>query len=164
MKPDERFHLERRLENEYGLLVSDQQQIATDIFEADLFCGHAKHNQIKWNEVVERGRLKWIQSSAAGLDHCLHESTIQSDEIVISGCSGLFAPQVAEQTLTLLYSLIRRQKTFFRAQEAKEFIRKPTDNLFSKISCHSWNGGQWPVSGAHFKSALQTNSRDRFLS
>ena len=132
MSPEERSQLENGLVERFGVLVSDQQEIASDIFEADIFCGHAKHQQIDWEKVVQKGRLKWIQSSAAGLDHCLHPATIESPEIVISGCSGLFARQVAEQTLALLFGLIRSQMVFAAAQQVKEFIRRPTDNLFTK--------------------------------
>ena len=113
------------------IIVSDQENIANDIFEADIFCGHAKV-PIDWPEVVRRGRLKWIQSSAAGLDHCLVPSVIES-EITVSGCSGLFANQVAEQTLALLTSLVRRLPVFFRAQQQKEYVRRPTDDLFGKV-------------------------------
>ncbi|MEM7455837.1 MAG: D-2-hydroxyacid dehydrogenase, partial [Planctomycetota bacterium] len=89
----------------FDVVVSSQESIAEDIMEADIFCGHAKV-PVDWKAVVEKGRLKWIQSSAAGLDHCLTPPIIDSD-IVVSGCSGLFAPQVAEQTMALLFGLIR---------------------------------------------------------
>ncbi len=55
-----------------------------------------------------------------------------SPNIVVSGCSALFANQVAEQTLALLMGLIRRMPVFFRAQLEKEYIRRPTDDLFGK--------------------------------
>ncbi len=117
--------------DDFEVIVSKQESIATDIFEADIFCGHAKV-PVDWEEVVKQGRLKWIQSSAAGLDHCLTPPVIASDDIVVSGCSGLFADQVAEQTMCLLMGLIRRLHVFFRAQQAKEFVRRPTDNLHGK--------------------------------
>ena len=50
----------------------------------------------------------------------------------MSGCSGLFARQVAEQTLALLMGLIRRTNVFFKAQAKREFVRRPTDNLYGK--------------------------------
>jgi D-3-phosphoglycerate dehydrogenase len=62
------------------------------------------------------------------LDHCLAPEVIRSD-IRVSSASGLFADQVAEQTMTLLFSLIRSQPTFFRAQQEKEYIRRPTGDL-----------------------------------
>jgi phosphoglycerate dehydrogenase-like enzyme len=83
---------------------------------------------VPWPAVVRRGRLQWIQSSAAGLDHCLVPEVIASP-IQVSSASGLFADQVAEQTLALLLGLLRSLRTFFRAQEAREFIRRPTRDL-----------------------------------
>ncbi|MEL7500023.1 MAG: D-2-hydroxyacid dehydrogenase [Planctomycetota bacterium] len=109
---------------------SDQDRIAEDLMHADIFCGHAKV-PVDWPAVVQQGRLKWIQSSAAGLDHCLVPEVIDS-EIVVTGCSCLFAPQVAEQTVALLMGLVRRLHVFFHAQNAKQFVRRPTDNLEDK--------------------------------
>lgn len=104
-----------------------QERIAAELAEADIFCGHAKV-PVPWPDVVRRGKLKWIQSSAAGLDHCLVPEVIASD-ILVTSASGLFADQVAEQTLALLLGLLRGLPTFFRAMQAREFIRRPTRDL-----------------------------------
>jgi D-3-phosphoglycerate dehydrogenase len=95
-----------------------------------VFCGHAKV-PIDWQAVVEAGRLKWIQSSAAGLDHCLVAPVIAS-EIVVTSASGLFADQVAEHTMALLLGTLRNMATFYRAAQIKEFIRRPTQDLKGK--------------------------------
>ncbi len=116
--------------DEFEVLVSSQESIAEDIFAADVFCGHAKV-PVDWEAVVSRKKLSWIQSSAAGLDHCLTPPVVESS-IVVSGCSGLFAPQVAEQMMTLLMGLVRRSPLFFKAQQNKEYFRLPTDNVFGK--------------------------------
>jgi len=112
------------------IVDAGQQHIAEELPEADIFCGHAKV-PVPWAEVVRRGRLRWIQSSAAGLDHCLVPEVVDSD-IIVTGASGLFADQVAEQTLALLLGLLRGLPTFFRAQQKKEFIRRPTGDLHGK--------------------------------
>ncbi|MEX2026302.1 MAG: D-2-hydroxyacid dehydrogenase [Pirellulaceae bacterium] len=104
-----------------------QERIAAELLSADIFCGHAKV-PVPWPDVVRGGRLKWIQSSAAGLDHCLVPEVIASD-IVVTSASGLFADQVAEQTLALLLGLLRGLPTFFRAMQRGEFIRRPTRDL-----------------------------------
>ena len=109
------------------VIDAGQQRIATELLEADIFCGHAKV-PVDWESVVGRGRLRWIQSSAAGLDHCLVPSVIDS-EIVVSSASGLFANQVAEQTLALVAAWTRRLPVFFRAQQSKVFERLPTGDL-----------------------------------
>ena len=114
----------------FDVIVANQENISEEIFKASIFCGHAKV-PVDWDRVVDNGKLKWIQSSAAGLDHCLVPPVIES-KILVSGCSGLFAPQVGEQMMSLLMGLIRRSPVFFKAQQAKQFIRRPTDNLFGK--------------------------------
>ncbi|HEY4760914.1 MAG TPA: D-2-hydroxyacid dehydrogenase, partial [Thermoguttaceae bacterium] len=50
------------------IVDAGQEHIAEQIFTADIFCGHAKV-PVDWDAVVRQGRLKWIQSSAAGMDH-----------------------------------------------------------------------------------------------
>ena len=77
-----------------------QERIAEELFAADIFCGHAKV-PVDWDGVVRQGRLRWIQSSAAGMDHCLVPSVIESD-IVVTSASGVLADQVAEHTIALI--------------------------------------------------------------
>jgi len=113
---------------EAEVVDAGQQRVDCEILHADIFCGHAKEKPVPWDEVVAAERLRWIQSSAAGLDHCLTPSVIESD-IVVSSASGLFANQVAEQTMALLVGLLRSLPVFFRAGLEREFIRRPTRDL-----------------------------------
>ncbi len=110
------------------IVDAGQQRIPEEILDADIFCGHAKERPVPWDEVVAQGRLRWIQSSAAGLDHCLTPAVIRSG-ITVTSASGLFADQVAEQTLALLLGLLRSLPVFFRAALQREFIRRPTRDL-----------------------------------
>jgi phosphoglycerate dehydrogenase-like enzyme len=112
---------------EAEIINAGQERIANELTSADWFLGHAKV-PVPWPEVVRSGRLKWIQSSAAGLDHCLTPEVIASD-IEVTSASGLFADQVAEQTFALLLGLLRGIPTFFRQQQRKEFVRRPTGDL-----------------------------------
>lgn len=140
----------------WRVLASSQQLIGKDIFTADIYCGHAKHNQIDWKQVVAQGRLKWIQSTAAGLDHCLAQAVVDS-QIIVSGCSGLFARQVAEQTMALLFGLLRGMPVFFRAQAHKEFVRRPTDEIQGKtvgIAGLGGNGQQIARVLVHFGAKI----------
>lgn len=107
-----------------------QEGIGKSIFDADIFVGHAKV-PVDWDGVVKQGRLRFIQSSAAGLDHCLVPSVIESD-ITVCSASGLFADQVAEQTLALLLGVLRGLPTFFRQSLARDFTRQPTGDLHGK--------------------------------
>jgi phosphoglycerate dehydrogenase-like enzyme len=112
------------------MIEASQDDIARRIFDADIFVGHAKV-PVPWDEVVSRGRLRFIQSSAAGLDHCLAPSVVESD-ITVCSASGLFANQVAEQTMALLLGLLRGIPIFYRQWQKKEFVRRPTDDLHGK--------------------------------
>jgi len=115
---------------DYQLIVADQQTIPDLIHQADVFVGHAKV-PVDWDRVAKSGRLKFIQSSAAGLDHCLAPSIIESP-VVVCSASGLFADQVAEQTLALLLGLLRGIPIFYRQQQKHEFVRRPTADLHHK--------------------------------
>ena len=130
--PLEDRHLEqlRSAAPDWEFVDAGQERVATELLNADLFCGHAKV-PVPWDAIVELGRLRWIQSSASGTDHCLVPSVVASD-ILVTSASGLFAESVAEQTMTLLLGLLRNMPTFFRAQQAHEFIRRPTADLHGK--------------------------------
>jgi len=109
------------------IVDAGQERITAEIFNADIFCGHAKV-PIDWDGVVRQGRLQWIQSSAAGMDHCLVPSVIGSP-IVVTSASGVLADQVAEHTIALLTAWTRSLPVFFDAQRKREFIRRPTRDL-----------------------------------
>ena len=128
--PVESVHLDRIQSAWPDAEVVDagQERIAEEILQADVFCGHAKV-PVPWEEVVEQGRLRWIQSSAAGMDHCLVPSVIES-EIVVTSASGVLAKQVADHTFALLTGVLRSLPVFFRAQQSREFIRRPTRDLY----------------------------------
>jgi len=127
--PNQEKHRRRIAETAPWADVVDvpQERIAAELLEADIFCGHAKV-PVDWEAVVRRGRLRWIQSSAAGMDHCLVPSVIDSD-IIVTSASGLLADQVAEHTLALITAWLRSLPVFLRAQEKQEFIRRPTRDL-----------------------------------
>jgi len=114
----------------FRILSATQETIPELIFEADIFVGHAKV-PVDWDRVVAQGRLRFIQSSAAGLDYCLVPSVIES-AIQVCSASGLFADQVAEQSLALLMGLLRGIPVFYRQQQRHEFVRQPTDDLHGK--------------------------------
>lgn len=130
--PVESHHIEQiqHAARDMEVIDAGQEKVAAALMEADIFCGHAKV-PVDWQAVVDQGRLRWIQSSAAGMDHCLVPPVIESD-IIVSSASGLFADQVAEQTMALLLGLLRSMPTFYAAQQDHEFQRRPTGDLHGK--------------------------------
>ncbi len=116
-----------RAAGDWELVSCQPEQLPGLIGQCDVFCGHARV-PVDWQDVVRQGRLGWIQSSAAGLDHCL-TPPVRDSNIQVSSCSGLFRDSVAEQTMALLYGLIRSLPVFFRARQARDFRRQPTHDL-----------------------------------
>ncbi|GHT25488.1 phosphoglycerate dehydrogenase [Planctomycetales bacterium] len=110
-----------------------QDRIGDALLEADFFCGHAKV-PVDWDKIVKKNRLKWIQSSAAGMDWCLVPEVIDSD-IKITTCSGVLADQVAEHTTSLVLSWMRNIPLFLKEQrnpsspDYHKFLRRPTRDL-----------------------------------
>lgn len=127
--PVEEHHVQQIAEAAPGFEIVDaaQARIAEEIHTADIFCGHAKV-PVNWAKVVRGGRLQWIQSSAAGLDHCLTSEVVESS-ITVTSASGVLADQVSEQAMALITGLCRSLPTFFRAQQDKDFTRRPTRDL-----------------------------------
>lgn len=112
---------------DWQVVDAGQERIAELLPTADIYCGHAKV-PVPWGEVVSGGRLKWIQSSAAGMDHCLVPAVIESD-ILVTSASGVLANQVADHTMALLTGSLRRLPMFSTATQKREFIRRPTRDL-----------------------------------
>ncbi|MGL6194164.1 MAG: NAD(P)-dependent oxidoreductase [Thermoguttaceae bacterium] len=99
---------------EVNIINVGQKDVAAALLDADFFCGHVKV-PADWDRVVKQGRLKWIQSSAAGMDWVLVPSVINSD-IVITAAAGALADQVAEHTLALILAWKRNLPSFFADQ------------------------------------------------
>jgi len=127
--PVESRHVARIAAAAPGAEIVDagQERVAAELPSADIFCGHPKV-PVPWDEVVAAGRLRWIQSSAAGLDHCLVPAVVGST-IVVSSASGVLADQVAEHTLGLAIACTRRLPLFLAQQRARAFTRRPTRDL-----------------------------------
>src|SRR5207253_170509 len=86
------------------VIDAGQERVAAELLDADIFCGHPKV-PVSWDEVGRRQRLRWIQSSAAGLDHVLVPTVVESD-IVVTSASGVLANQVADHAIALLTGLL----------------------------------------------------------
>lgn len=107
-----------------------QSEVGEALLKADYFCGHVKV-PVDWDQIVAQGRLRWIQSSAAGMDWCLVPSVIASD-IEITTASGALADQVAEHTLALLLAAKRNLYAFFSQQFDKT-------GCFGKSDCGNFD-------------------------
>ena len=126
-----------------------------ELSEADVFCGHAKV-PVDWDAAVRRGRLRWIQSSAAGLDHCLLPSVVES-EIIVTSASGILGDQVSEQALALLLGVLRQLAGLFsRSAEAR--IHSPANARSDR--CQGADCRFWRRRAADRRSAAAVSAAD----
>ena len=119
------------------IVDAGQERIAAELPTADIFCGHAKV-PVPWDEVVAAGRIQWIQSSAAGMDHCLVPSVVKSN-IPVTSASGVLAKQVADHTLALLTGMLRNLPEFFRAKMPESlFAFPPATSMVQPSASSAW--------------------------
>ena len=84
---------------------------------------------VGWNvsrEAVQRaGRLRWIHSTAAGVDHLLHPEILERD-IILTTSSGIHAESITEHVLALMLAFARRLHVAIRNQLAHRWDRPST--------------------------------------
>ena len=108
------------------VLMPQEDAVLGAVAEADVFFGHHTHDIIRG-----AGKLKWIQSTSAGMDALLFPEIVDSD-MIVTNASGVHAIQVAEHAWALTTALFRGLPGFFKAQCAHEWNRLPVDDIYGK--------------------------------
>jgi D-2-hydroxyacid dehydrogenase (NADP+) len=70
--------------------------------EADVLMG-----SLRTDEWPKAGKLRWIQSPSAGVEHYLTDAFIESP-VLLTNAKGCYAPAIAEHVFGLLFALTRR--------------------------------------------------------
>ena len=130
---------------EFEVIDAGQERVAEELLTADLFCGHPKV-PVPWNEVVRRGRLRWIQSSAAGLDHCLVPSVVESD-IIVTSASAYWLTRLP--TIRLHFSPVycgAYRRFFAHSKSANSFAVLHAICTEPELASLAWaaTAGGWP--------------------
>jgi phosphoglycerate dehydrogenase-like enzyme len=98
----------------------DRARVARLAPEVDVIVG--------WNvprEAVQAAsRLRWIHSTAAGVDQLLHPEVVQRD-IIVTDSSGIHAEPITEHVLAVMLAFARRLPTAIRQQVARRWERAP---------------------------------------
>ena len=84
--------------------------MAAELADAEVFYGFHEPAVFRTAE-----RLRWIQTSSAGMDAILDEALV-ARELLITNASGVYAPQVAASAWALTLAIARGLPTFFRQQ------------------------------------------------
>jgi len=97
------------------IVAPAKDNLVTELIEADVFYGY--HSP----EVFHNAQnLRWIQSTAAGLDAMI-DAPLIARALTITNASGVHAPQVAEAAWALTLSLTRALPAYFRQQQEHQW-------------------------------------------
>jgi len=107
---------------DYEVVVSPLERMSEEIVDAEIFMGYHKPDVFQ-----QAPNLKWIQSSAAGMDAMLDEPLIARN-LLISNASGVHGPQVCELAWSLTLAVARGHFAF------GEYQRE-----------HRWEPTAWPT-------------------
>lgn len=109
-------------------LIADRQELATKLAEAEVIC--AMNPPVK-NFRESSPKLKWLQSTWAGVDGFIGSGVIE-DKVMTTTGSGAGARPIAEWVMAAILSQSRNLPDHQRQQEKKEWKRLPADNLEDK--------------------------------
>lgn len=93
------------------LVVATKEQLPAELADAEIFYGYHSPEVF-----VHARQLRWIQTSAAGLDKVLVPELINRD-LIITNASGIHAAAVAECAWALTLAISRCLHTFVRQQD-----------------------------------------------
>jgi phosphoglycerate dehydrogenase-like enzyme len=100
------------------VIAPDRAAVGSLIAEADGFFGGLSNEHF-----LAARRLRWIQSTGAGVEWMWRIPTIADSEVVVTNLRGAHAVTIAEHAFAFLLTLTRRLRDFERLQEREEWAR-----------------------------------------
>lgn len=94
-----------------NVVAPTSEDLSAELADADVFYGY--HSPEVFHDAK---KLRWIQSTAAGLDAMIDEQLIERG-LTITNASGVHAPQVAEAAWASTLALTRALPIYFRQQQ-----------------------------------------------
>lgn len=98
--------------------LPDYARLGEELIDADIFLGFS----IRPEQFAGAKKLKWIHSTAAGVDQFMRDD-IRNSSVVITNSRGVMTPPMAEHTLGLILALARRFASALRYQEKKQWAQ-----------------------------------------
>lgn len=97
--------------------AADRAELLDQIEAAEVIFGH-----VPAEALARAGRLKWVQSSAAGPNALLYPAMVASD-VLVTSCKGNGAIPLAEHAMLLMLMLNRGALRWVRAQDERRWER-----------------------------------------
>jgi phosphoglycerate dehydrogenase-like enzyme len=101
---------------------SSESEFRSEIEDAQAIYGHFTRDDLKAAK-----QLRWIQYTAAGVEHILHPELVDSP-IVLTNMQRVYAPCISESAMGLMLSLAHGTNRY--AQQTRDRVWKPLDGLF----------------------------------
>jgi len=84
--------------------------------DADIFIGFCIPALLK-----EKTNVQWIQSMGVGVEGCANSDPLKNSDVVISNTQRLSAPEIAEHSIAMMFSLVRQLDLYGKNQTKSEW-------------------------------------------
>ena len=101
---EERFtNFIKSLSNEVTLIGRmENAELEGVIHDIDVWFGYIPNEQF-----VKANKLRWVQSTSAGVEHYVYPDMVNSD-VILTNAKGCYGPAIGEHAIGLLFSLTRQ--------------------------------------------------------
>jgi D-2-hydroxyacid dehydrogenase (NADP+) len=124
-------------------IIHDPSAFASQVTHADAVIGSRPYLKLCADAAKPGGRLRWVQTTTAGVDQALTPELLAADHVTITCIKGPPGPMMAEHAVLLMLALARNIPAYLRNQER-----------------HIWKreGQEWPPLHGHTVAILGLGS------
>jgi len=107
---------------------SSREQFDAHLAEAEIIYGPGPPK----NAIARAPKLKWIQSTSAGIEDFLDSDIIESSVIVTNASGGIYAISIAECVLEMMLMFVKKMPLCFQLKQEKQWETFSLTVLHSK--------------------------------
>ena len=108
-------------------IVHDQSVFAQQVAQADAVIGSRPYLKLCSEVLKPEGRLRWVQTTTAGVDQILTPDLLAADHVTITCIKGPPGPLMAEHAVLLMLALSRHFPAYLKNQERHIWRREGQD-------------------------------------
>ena len=98
---------------------NDIKLVAAQLKDADAFIGYCIPKLLS-----QTLNISWIQSLSVGVENCINSDSIRNSDVIITNTQRLSAPEIAEHSIALMFSLVRRLDQYSLSQNQSKWDRQ----------------------------------------
>jgi phosphoglycerate dehydrogenase-like enzyme len=108
-------------------IVHDLSAFAEQIHQADAVIGSRPYLKLCAGALKPAGRLRWVQTTTAGVDQILTPEILAADQVTITCIKGPPGPLMAEHAILLMLALARNFPAYLKNQQNHIWRREGQD-------------------------------------